>query len=235
VHADFHNVYRLVHGSHMAQLGLKVRTMLSGKTFTVEFAAAAEPPFKATVRDETGRPVKVVSHGSGAFNYENVAVTIREKKFSSIGSHGSVLTINNGRWLIEATSKPFPNPAKNPGKALLDVQVNAVYDADKDVVAPHGLIGQSWDGDSVALDGALDDYTGKEVTTKAMAEGAIEGVAADYEMEGPFATAFKYSRYDATAAKPRDVSKLAGKRVPLKKGAKAGASPDVAEAVTEVA
>ena len=32
-------------------------------------------------------------------------------------------------------------------------------------VAPHGLIGQTFDGDDIAIDGAVDDYSGKIVTT----------------------------------------------------------------------
>merc|ERR1712118_390383 len=214
----------------MQQLALKVRTSTTGKLLTLEFRANAAPPHKATLRDATtGAVVKTISHGSGSFVVENLVVSIREKRFGLIGSHGSVLTINTGRWLIEATSKAFPNPLKNPGKALLDVQINALYDADHDVVAPHGLVGQSWDGDNVAVAGAQDDYHGGEVTTKAMAEGAIEGVAADYEMGGPFETDFKYSRFDAVAAKPRDISALKGHRSAAKKGKGAGASPDVPE------
>ena len=44
-------------------------------------------------------------------------------------------------WLSGLTEEP-----------LLDVQLNPLYDADHDVVAPHGLIGQSWDGDGVGVD-----------------------------------------------------------------------------------
>ena len=52
---------------------------------------------------------------------------------------------------------------------------------------------QTFDGDGVALDGALDDYSGKVVTTKAMGEGAIEGVASDYKLprDSPFSADFK--------------------------------------------
>jgi len=152
---------------------------------------------------------------------------VARKRFGLIGSHGAVVTINTGRWLIEATSKAFPNPTKNVGKALLDVQVNALYDADHDVVAPHGLVGQSWDGDDEGIAGAQDDYRGVEVTTKAMAEGAIEGAAADYEMAGPFETQYKFSRFEATAAKPRDASQLKGRRSVASKGRGAAASPDL--------
>ena len=79
-------------------------------------------------------------------------------------------------------------------------------------VAPHGLIGQTFDGDGVAVDGVLDDYSSDVVYTKAMGEGAIEGVAADYVIRRsePFGTAFKYSRFGATLASPRQSATLTG-------------------------
>jgi len=79
---------------------------------------------------------------------------------------------------------------------------------------PHGIIGQSYDGDNMAVSGKTDDYTNRvEVTTTAMAEGAIEGSAADYALSGAFDTGFKYSRFAkmrSDECAPRDVSKLTG-------------------------
>mgnify|MGYP004232194673 CR=1 FL=1 len=46
-----------------------------------------------------------------------------------------------------------------------------------------------------------------------MAEGAIEGVAAQYALAGPHATDFAFSRFDKAAGAncaPRDVKKLTG-------------------------
>lgn len=45
---------------------------------------------------------------------------------------------------------------------------------------------QSFDGDNIGIIGATDDYKARsgEITTSAMGEGAIEGVAADYEVRG---------------------------------------------------
>ena len=142
IHAEFKNPYRLVHGSHMAQLAMTVRTVLTGKVLTVEFSASAAPPHNVVIRDASGKVLKVVSHGSGNFVFENLVVSVREKRHGIFGSHGAMMVINTGQWKVEAASKPFPNAEKNPGKALLDVQLNPLYDADKDIVAPHGLIGQ---------------------------------------------------------------------------------------------
>ena len=135
-----------------------------------------------------------------------------------------MVSINTTRWLVEAQTRPFRSFR---GMTLLNFQLTPLYDADHDVVAPHGLIGQSWDGDDVAINGARDDYATNEVTTKAMAEGAIEGTAADYEVDDKFSTQFKYSRFDAISAKPRDVSMLTGTRQGSKGESHAGATPDV--------
>ena len=94
----------------------------------------------------------------------------------------------------------------------LDVAIQPLYDADADVVAPHGIIGQAYDGDGLAVDGKMDEHksAGAESTTAAQAEGAIEGTWEDYIMAGKFATDFKYSRFGLARAAPRDVSKLSG-------------------------
>ena len=68
---------------------------------------------------------------------------------------------------------------------------------------------QHWDGDGKAIDGEEDVFPYKgDFTTYAMAKGALEGEPTDYEMAGKYATAFKFSRFDATSAEPRDVAKL---------------------------
>ena len=84
------------------------------------------------------------------------------------------------------------------------------YDIEHDVVAPHGLFGQSYDGDNLAVDGRMDDRSGDETTTKAQAEGAIEGSGDDYKLDDVFGTDFKYARFNAAAAAPRNVSALSG-------------------------
>ena len=97
-----------------------------------------------------------------------------------------------------------------------------------------GLLGQSFDRSYCPhVVGKLDNYSqldngrsalerrsvGGDITTHAMGEGAIEGTADDYlvcsNVNGgchtwlPFSTDFKYGRFDARAAPPRNLSKLA--------------------------
>ena len=86
--------------------------------------------------------------------------------------------------------------------------------------APHGIIGQSYDYDGIAVDGAKDVYNtaaGGEFTTVAQAEGAIEGTHSDYLMESPFATAYKYSQFNNKGATVRDARKLAGSKTRSKR------------------
>ena len=63
---------------------------------------------------------------------------------------------------------------------------------------PHGLIGQSFDGDARPRQGKQDEYSPSMVWTTAQAEGA-EGVATDYHVASPFTTAFRFSRFDPLA------------------------------------
>jgi hypothetical protein len=84
---------------------------------------------------------------------------------------------------------------------------------------PHGLVGQSWDGDNVAVFGKMDDYTFHKdhpvVRTTSMAEGSIEGTADNYVVNS-FDTDFRFSRFserpDANCA-AREVTKLMGVKV----------------------
>ena len=81
------------------------------------------------------------------------------------------------------------------------------------------VLSQTFDADNIAVDGKLDDYTGSTidghtsvVVTKAMGEGAVEGVLADYEINraDPLSTVFKYSRFGLKMANPRNISALSG-------------------------
>ena len=95
----------------------------------------------------------------------------------------------------------------------MDVQVKTRSRAALRPVAPHGLLGQTFDDDGVPLHGARDDYTkatsGKlEHTTRATAEGAIEGTIEEYRLPSPFATEFKYSRFGRRISAPRNATAL---------------------------
>lgn len=127
-----------------------------------------------------------------------------------------LLKVTNGEWTLEARNRyiPYAKAKLNAEKKRLDVSVHPIINVDKAPVAPHGLVGQTYDRDGMAVIGALDNYNVKSNTieTKAMGEGGIEGEAANYEIDAKdkFSTAFKYSRFGLTKASPRDVTKLSG-------------------------
>jgi hypothetical protein len=136
-----------------------------------------------------------------------------------------VATISTPEWTIALSSKfkagivAAGNTCAD-GKCFLEVKVSPRVDVAKLKVAPHGLIGQTYDGDGVGVIGKTDNYKTRDntVTTSAMGEGAIEGEASDYEVPSKFATEFKFSRFGLTEAKPRDTSKLTGEKVALTGG-----------------
>ena len=143
---------------------------------------------------------------------------------------------------MNATRRPIYNHVAGPSKWRFDISIRpldgttgleAKYGKASETCFPHGIIGQSWDGDDIAINGAVDDYTFNPneptITTKAMAEGAIEGVAADYELAKGDATDFAFSRFDKDGdaiCAPRDVNKLTGVRVALDKTAKVGSKDE---------
>mmetsp|Transcript_20134 Transcript_20134/g.44944 ORF Transcript_20134/g.44944 Transcript_20134/m.44944 type:complete len:239 (-) Transcript_20134:671-1387(-) len=135
---------------------------------------------------------------------------------------GKALTVATSAWSAKAK---VTRGGPHWGLLRLRVEVRALLrDAEFGAVAPHGLLGQTFDGDRRPLNGkrdrleTLDDGTptharkapGGVVTTKADGEGAIEGTAEDYRINTPFATAFRFSRFGASAAPPRNISALRG-------------------------
>ena len=62
---------------------------------------------------------------------------------------------------------------------------------------PHGIFGQSFSS-PLPRQGNVDIYPeAGRFTTTAMAEGALDGDASMYEVPSPYATDFKFSRFDA--------------------------------------
>jgi hypothetical protein len=112
-------------------------------------------------------------------------------------------------WDIDIAARRVWNRVDGPTYRL-DLTMKPTV-AEHDLAAwPHGIIGQSYDGDGTAISGKQDNYSAAVVVTEAMAEGAIEGVASEYQVASPFETAFKYSRFDATMATSRPRA-MAGK------------------------
>ena len=138
-------------GSAMKAAVWTFRTNVTGRLVTVEYNASAAMPNRAYVRVSDSYAAVWLSHQSKPFELENVRIEMREKKQTGMGKrgswHGMALIVSSGLWRTNVWSKSFPNAADNPGKALLNIHIEPLYDADSDPVAPHGLIGQSYDGD----------------------------------------------------------------------------------------
>jgi len=200
--SDFAWATRLVHGTKMSAAYWVLRTS-GGKLLSVEYEAQKYGPV-AIVREEGHQDV-LVRPGQPKLVVDDVEVVMLSSK---------TLAVATTKWRFSATSSPFPfgKLDANKDKVLLDVAIQPLYDADHDVVAPHGIIGQAYDGDSLAVNGRMDDNKSGESTTAAQAEGAIEGTWEDYVMAGKFATAFKFSRFGLAKAAPRDVSRLTGEK-----------------------
>jgi len=235
--ADFkiiNPVRQLVHGSRMEKLAMTVRTA-TGRVVTIEYNATDTFPFTAIVHQisQPSRHLMLLTTDkktARSYEIDNLKLSMRVKKVGVVanGGHGTTLIISDGRWEVSAMSKPFPNPRAHPGKSLLNVKLRTLYDVDKDPVAPHGIIGQSYDRDNMRVDGLTDNYADRtEVTTSAMAEGALEGHASDYKMAHRFATNFKFARFDAITAAPRDASLLTGAKHTADGTAEVGVSADV--------
>jgi len=160
----------------------------------------------------------------------------------------SSLFVRGSGYETNVTRKPIYNYVSGPSHWRYDVAVRPLdgstglegaHGRASATCFPHGLLGQSYDGSDVAVDGKMDDYRYDPkkpvVRTSAMAEGAIEGVAADYAVSGasgasPYRAAFKFSRYHKSAADscaPRDPKTLSGaKRAADKKAVVAGTTSD---------
>jgi hypothetical protein len=132
--------------------------------------------------------VKVASNKARTYVHEDVSIEVLTDKKVVVKAAG---------WMTQLTRRRLYKP--QPGSKVrdyLDVEFQAPLSVSSTHVA-HGILGQSF-ASALKLNGKVDDYVAKEVTTSAQAEGAIEGKYTDY-MTLPFDTKFKFSRFDASA------------------------------------
>lgn len=132
----------------------------------------------------------------------------RECETFKMRSDYSSAVVETPEWALNIAARNVWNQIDGP-KHRLDLSMKPLR-AERDLAAwPHGIIGQSYDGDGLAINGRKDNYTSMVVITEAMAEGAIEGKASDYQVSSAFDTRFKYSRFDATmsTSAPRSMAR----------------------------
>ena len=219
-HKKYHDVgpkHRLVHGSYMTAGFATIKTN-ADRLLHIGYDATHAVFLNVAVNGTEPTAYKAPF----SMTIDDVSVALAER----------VATITTPEWGLFLSSKfkagivAAGNTCAD-GKCFLEAKVLPRADVAKLKVAPHGLIGQTYDGDGVGVIGKMDDYKTRDnvVTTSAMGEGAIEGQASDYEMASKYATEFKFSRFGLTEAKPRDATKLTGHRVgAASKAASAGAA-----------
>jgi hypothetical protein len=208
-----------VRGSFVTDVYITARTNVTGTELRIEYSPNQPPT--PIVHGLPGVSALRLNAGD-AKRLEDVSVAL-ETRAGGQGGEAEVLKVTTSGWRIEASARLIWR-STSPGKKQIDLSFSPVRDplaalsATGKVVAPHGLIGQSYDGDSIAIDGKQDHYkqlwkaqgSGHEIVTTAQAEGAIEGDGKEYKMDHFFATDFKYSRFSIAEAAPRDISNLGG-------------------------
>mgnify|MGYP006936380451 CR=1 FL=1 len=217
---------QIVHGSFITKLFIKVRSPVTGQLVRCSVHAGQYNSFRSYGDDN-------VSRYTNKTRLEQPGVDMLQLSGGRFVAHGAgwEIFINRRRLRKPLSTRVAGVSLKDSESWFLDTSFNIL---DKDTaaankfghstignIAPHGIIGQSFDGSMIAISGKQDKYNDlPEFTTTAQAEGAIEGKYTDYIMEAPFAIDFKYSRFDAKApVAPRDVSKLTGDKTTAKAGA----------------
>lgn len=201
---------RLVHGSFFTDIAFRVRGNsereygITSRASSVSFA----------VHDiATGRITNNVTGIWKQWWEDGVRVYYKQ----------STVYVRARGWEVNATRHPIYNYISGPSRWRFDLRMRKLdstpfvkfHGSSSKTCFPHGLIGQSYDGDRIALHGKLDAYDAVEFTTSAQLEGAIEGSYEAYAMKSAFDATFAYSRYDidpSDACAPRNVSAIKGAR-----------------------
>jgi hypothetical protein len=102
--------------------------------------------------------------------------------------------LKSTEWSIAIQPKPIYDRIDGPFKRL-DISISNVIPQFNFKHTPHGLLGQSFDSDHMAVFGLTESFNTNPYHTRYMAEGAIEGHASDYEVTDKFSNDFVYSRF----------------------------------------
>jgi len=124
------------------------------------------------------------------------------------------LVVSNTHWryaIAPGTFRTVTDDLLGPPHNRVDIAITAITDPLMAAVAPHGIIGQGFDGKHI--DGKKDNYLPDShgvFRTYAQGEGGIEGTIDDYVIDpnNSFSTQFKFDRFERVTAPPRDTSLL---------------------------
>jgi hypothetical protein len=192
---------RQVRGSVIRDIFVSARAGATNVTLEYLAAHSRKILLRATAAHAPAFDVNLTT-AHGPLTFGDLTIELRE-------AWPVELIVASAEWQLTAKPATYRQAADGARMTRLDVAIAARADPLEAHVAPHGLIGQGFDG--LHIEGEVDDYVPDEngiFTTTAQGEGAIEGTVADYEVPSPFATEFKYGRFDAASAPPRDTSKL---------------------------
>lgn len=179
-----------------------------------------------TIRTACGRMLKLdLDARRPAYNGSTTPRTsvIDDVRIQLEGNHGhaekATLTVPTRTWRTRAL---VTKGAPHWGMLRIHMYLQPMTSPTTGLVAPHGLIGQTYDGDGRPTHGQRDRYdtldngmsarsrsgVGGTVTTRAQGEGAIEGTAEMYRIQHPHSTSFDFSRFDPVSALPRNISRV---------------------------
>ena len=221
-------VGQVVHGSFIDRVYIRTRSKITGADVHVAIVAEQLRSFRlytsalghlAPVDSNYTNQTSIELGDIAVYQMSGMRVRMRAAGWEATFAHRTVR-----KPLVGGAEAP----ADHPSRFFLDTSFRVLDGSEAltttyghsslGYIAPHGIIGQSFDGSKVAVSGRTDTYIEGvgEVNTTAQAEGAIEGSYKDYIIaDGPFSTAFKFSRYDAhTPIAPRNVSRLSGIKAP---------------------
>ena len=213
---------QLVHGTFMTQAGWHIRTA-AGREILVK--ADAMTPGEAHVAVLKSTRAHVAPETALAGSEETSLMPWAEATFDDVRVSTRFLTVlvETAAWTVEVTAKPIyglvPPLLNNThihgrweeDQKRFDISVRGAFPSPE----AHGIVGQSF-RDAVRRDGAVDNYDIEDapekanadgylppMTTSAQAEGAIDGVYTDYQLDHALSTAFAFSRYDRVSGLPR--------------------------------
>ena len=145
-----------VRGTFMTELFVKAKST-RGRSARIEFTPN-KMPFAPVVYDDTGK-AHTLRAGEPPITADDVSASVSES-----GHNSQVLELRTAAWKVEATARMIARSVVLR-KRQIDLWLVPLRDPlapnpqTGKVVAPHGLIGQSFDGDATAVDGKKDHCT----------------------------------------------------------------------------
>ena len=145
-----------VRGTFMTELFVKAKST-RGRSVRIEFTPN-KMPFAPVVYDDTGK-AHTLRAGKPPITADDVSASVSES-----GHNSQVLELRTAAWKVEATARMIARSVVLR-KRQIDLWLVPLRDPlapnpqTGKVVAPHGLIGQSFDGDATAVDGKKDHCT----------------------------------------------------------------------------